>query len=63
MPGQAVALHYATMECLRRAALSGQTPEVASKLRKDAANMARAMTDLLDAMDRKRGKAPQVVRV
>jgi hypothetical protein len=37
--------------------------EVASKLRKDAANMARAMTDMLDALDRKRGKGPQVVRV
>ena len=43
--------------------LPGQPSEVASKLRKDAANMARAMTDMLDAMDRKRGKGPQVVRV
>ena len=43
--------------------LPGQTSEVASKLRKDGANMARAMTDMLDAMDRKRGKGPQVVRV
>ena len=60
---EAVALHHAAMECLRRAMLPGQTFEVASKLRKDAANMARAMTDMLDAMDRKRGKGPQVVRV
>ena len=60
---QAVALHGAAMECLRRALLPGQPSEVASKLRKDAANMARAMTDMLDAMDRKRGKGPQVVRV
>ena len=60
---QAVALHHAAMECLRRAMLPGQPSEVASKLRKDAANMARAMTDMLDAMDRKRGKGPQVVRV
>jgi hypothetical protein len=36
---------------------------VASKLRKDAANLARAMVDMLDALDRKRGKGPQVVRV
>jgi hypothetical protein len=34
----------------------------ASKLRKDGANLARAMTDMLDALDRKRGKR-QVVRV
>jgi hypothetical protein len=60
---QAVALHFAAMECLRRAMLPGQTSEVASKLRKDGANMARAMTDMLDALDRKRGKGPQVVRV
>jgi hypothetical protein len=60
---QAVGLHHATMDCLRRAMLAGQPAEVASKLRKDAANMGRAMTDMLDAMDRKRGKAPQVVRV
>jgi hypothetical protein len=60
---QAVALHHAAMECLRRAALPGHVPEVASKLRKDGANMARAMTDVLDALDRKRGKGHQVVRV
>jgi hypothetical protein len=61
---QAVALHGAAMECLRRALLPGQPSEVASKLRKDAANLARAMTDMLDAMDRKRGKAgQQLVRV
>ena len=60
---QVVALHHVSMECLRRAMVSGQIPEVASKLRKDGANLARAMTDMLDALDRKRGKAPQVVRV
>jgi hypothetical protein len=40
-----------------------QHPEVASKLRKDGANLARGMTDMLEALDRKRGKGPQVVRV
>jgi hypothetical protein len=60
---QAVALHHAAMECFRRAALPGHAPEVASKLRKDGANMARGMTDMLDALDRKRGKGHQVVRV
>ncbi len=37
--------------------------EVASKLRKDGANLTRGMTDMLDALNRKRGKGPQVVRV
>jgi len=61
---QAVALHQATMMCLGRAAIAGQPFEIASKLRRDAANMARGMADMLDAMDRKRGKAgQQVVRV
>jgi hypothetical protein len=60
---QAVALHFTAMECFRRAATPGQTPEAASKLRKDGANLARAMTDMIDALDRKRGKGPQVVRV
>jgi hypothetical protein len=60
---QALAMHYASMECSRRAMIPDQPFEAACKLRKDAANMARAMTDMLDALDRKRGKGPQVVRV
>jgi len=60
---QAVALHHVSMECFRRAMLPGQMSDVASKLRKDGANLARAMTEMLDALDRKRGKGPQVVRV
>jgi hypothetical protein len=36
---------------------------IAARLRKDGANLARAYTDMLDALDRKRGKAQQVVRV
>ena len=60
---QAVSLHHAAMECFRRAILPDQPSEIASKLRKDGANAARAMTDMLDALDRKRGKGPQVVRV
>ena len=61
--GQAVALHHAAMECLRLAMNPGQPFEIATRLRKDGANMARGMTDMLDAMDRRRGKGPQVVRV
>ena len=63
LAGQAVAMHHMAMECLRRAALGDQHPDVASKLRKDGATLARGMTDMLDALDRRRGKAPQVVRV
>jgi hypothetical protein len=60
---QCVALHFGAMECLRQSNLPDQHPDVASKLRKEAANLARTMTDMLDALDRKRGKGPQVVRV
>jgi hypothetical protein len=58
--GQCVALHFGAMECLRRAILPDQHPDIASKLRKDGANLARAMTDMIEALDRKRGKGPQV---
>jgi hypothetical protein len=60
---QAVALHTACMECFRKALIAGQPFEVTSKLRRDGANMARGFADMLDALDRKRGKGPQVVRV
>lgn len=63
LAAQAAALHFGAMECLRRAMLPEQPGEVASKLRKDGANLARSMTDMLEALDRKRGKGPQVVRV
>jgi hypothetical protein len=60
---QAVAMHHAAMECFRRALIPGQHPDAASKLRKDGANLARAVTDMIEALDHKRGKGPQVVRV
>ena len=63
LAAQTVAMHFGAMECFRRAMVHDQQPEVASKLRKDGANLARGMTDMLDALDRKRGKGPQVVRV
>ncbi len=53
---QAVALHFASLECSRRAMLPGQPADMASKLRKDAANSARAMIDMAEALDRRRGK-------
>ena len=64
LAGQAVALHFGAMECLRRAMIPEQPFEIASKLRRDGANLSRAMTEMLDALERKRGKGrPQVVRV
>lgn len=63
LAAQAVALHFGSMECLRRAIIPEQDSAVANKLRKDGVNLARAMTDMLGALDRKRGKGPQVVRV
>ncbi len=60
---QAVAMHQAAMECFRRSMLPDQPSDTAARLRKDGANLARGMTDMLDALDRKRGKGPQVVRV
>ncbi|WP_372620872.1 hypothetical protein [Falsiroseomonas sp.] len=60
---QAVALHHAAMECARRAMLPEQPSEAADRLRRQAANMARAMVDMVDAIERRRGKGPQIVRV
>jgi hypothetical protein len=40
-----------------------QPGEFQAKLRKDGVNLARGMADMLDTLDRKRGKGPQVVRV
>ena len=60
---QAVALHHASLECARRAMLPEQQSDVASKLRKDAANPARAMVDMVEALQRYRGTGPQVIRV
>jgi hypothetical protein len=63
LAAQAIALHFGAMEALRRSMISDQPAEIAARLRKDGANLARAYTDMLDALDRKRGKAQQVVRV
>jgi hypothetical protein len=63
LAGQAVALHFGAMECLRRAMIPEQPSEIASKLRRDGANLTRAMAEMVDALERKRGRGPQVVRV
>jgi hypothetical protein len=63
LDGQAVAMHHMALECFRRAGLPDQHPDIASKLRKDGANLCRGMVDMLDGLDRRRGKVSQVVRV
>lgn len=63
MAAQAVGLHSASMECLRRAMIPDQPFEAADRLRKQAANLSRTFLDVVAALDRKRGKGMQVVRV
>lgn len=63
MAAQAVALHHAAMECFRRAMMPGQSFDVADRLRRQGANLSRAMVDMAEAIDRRRGKGPQIVRV
>ncbi len=64
MAAQAVGLHSASMECLRRAMIPEQPGQAADQLRRQAANMSRTFLDVLAALDRKRGKGVrQVVRV
>jgi hypothetical protein len=63
LAGQAVAMHHMAMECFRRAILPDQHPDTASKLRRDGANLCRGVVDMVDALDRKRGKVSQTVRV
>ena len=63
MAAQAVGLHWAVMECLRRAMLPEQPSEMTTKLRQQGANLFRIFLDMIAALDRKRGKGTQVVRV
>ncbi len=61
---QAVAMHCAAMKCFRRAMHSEQPAEIANRLRKDGASLARGMTEMVAALERKRGNTGnQVVRV
>jgi endonuclease YncB( thermonuclease family) len=61
---QALAAHHAALNCWHRAMLPNQPPDIAARLRRDAANMARTMTDMVDALARKRGQvSTQVMRI
>jgi hypothetical protein len=63
LAAQAVAMHHGAMECFRRSMIADQPGDVAAKLRRDGVNLARGMMDMIAALDRKRGKGQQVVRV
>jgi hypothetical protein len=63
LAAQAVALHLGAVECFRRSMIPSQPSDLASRLRRDGANLSRTMVEMLEAIDRKRGKRPQVVRV
>lgn len=64
LAAQAVGLHSASMECLRRAMIPEQSGQASDQLRRQGANLSRAFLDVLAALDRKRGKGVrQVVRV
>jgi hypothetical protein len=64
LAAQAMAQHQAAMECSRLAMVVGQPFEYAQASRKAAANASRTFSELLTALDRRRGKAgQQVVRV
>jgi hypothetical protein len=64
LAAQAAALHFDAMEALRRSMLPDQPSDAASRLRKDAASLSRAMAEMVEALDRRRGKGrQQVVRV
>lgn len=64
LAAQAVAQHFASMECARRAMIAGQPLETAQTYRKASANAARACIELVGAIDRHRGKyRQQTVRV
>ncbi len=59
----AVAQHAAAMECLRRAMIPDQPAEQATRLRHDAVKCTRAFAEMAEAIDRRRGKGQQTVRV
>jgi hypothetical protein len=64
MAAQAVALHGMMMECARKAQLASQPHEIAQGLRKSAISASRMFSEIVGALDRKRGKhRQQTVRV
>ncbi len=56
LAGQAVALHAMSMELSRRAMLAEQPGELAAGMRKGAVLASRGFVEVIDALDRRRGK-------
>ena len=54
---QAVGLHAASMECLRRAAHPGERSEDVTEFWTRAADLSRAMVEMVEALDRRRALA------
>src|SRR4051794_21840202 len=51
---QAIAAHHASMDMFRRGMIDGQPVDIATRYRRDAANLARCTTDMIEALARKR---------
>jgi hypothetical protein len=60
---QLIAIHNAAMECLRRAAIAGQTFEGRRESLNQANKLSRTFAALLEAFDRHRGKGQQRITV
>jgi hypothetical protein len=63
MAAQLIAAHYAVMECYRRAMISEQTFEGRRESLSQANKLSRTFTQLIDALNRHRGKGQQKVTV
>ena len=64
LAAQGIALHHAMMELTRRAMIEDQPHQVAQDYRNSSVKLNRGFIEVLDALDRKRGKhRRQVVRV
>ena len=64
LAAQAVAMHLAAMAALQRSQRPDLPFEAASRLRRDGAGLCRAVAEMADAIERRRGGgARQVVRV
>jgi hypothetical protein len=60
---QLIGIHAASMECLRRAMIDGQTFAGRPECLNQANKLSRTYATLLDALNRHRGKGQQTVRV
>jgi hypothetical protein len=57
LAAQATAAHHAAMHCFMLAMLPNQAADFATRYRRDACSLSRCMSDMGDALARKRGRA------